>query len=364
MSGIGQSQVGRRLGRSGLALTVEACLRAITDAGLTPDDIDGVASYPGVTGATAGFSGAGSTQLQDALGLRTRWHLGTAETAGQLGPVMDAALAVAAGVADHVVCFRSVWESTAQQGGSRADALASGPRRMGGMFEWTAPYGALSAATWVALLASRYMHDHGLTREQLAQVALTCRRNAGLNPHAVYRDPLSMEEYLAARMISTPLCLYDCDVPADGAVAVVVSRREATAGLRRSPLTIEAFGAGLYERHTWDQRADLTTMAAHDAAASMWEQTTIRPADVDVMELYDGFSYLALQWIEALERPLNTQGGQLSGGRLHGLGFLHEACVQLWREGSERQVARDVDVAVAAAGGGPIGGCLLVTRGD
>ena len=125
-------------------------------------------------------------------------------------------------------------------------------------------------------------------------------------------------------------------------------------------------------------------VAAHDAAASMWEQTSIRPQDVDVMELYDGFSYLTLQWIEALgfcehgdagryvdggarialdgERPLNTQGGQLSGGRLHGLGFLHEACVQLWREGGARQVPTDVEVAVAAAGGGPIGGCLLVSR--
>ena len=89
------SQIGRRLGRSGLALTVEACLRAIEDAGLSPDDIDGVASYPGAAGGGPGFSGAGSTQLHDALGLRTRWHLGTGETGGQLGPVMDAALAVA-----------------------------------------------------------------------------------------------------------------------------------------------------------------------------------------------------------------------------------------------------------------------------
>lgn len=386
VSGIGQSEVGRRLGRSGLSLTIEACLRAIDDAGLDPDDIDGVATYPGPAGPSAGFSGASATQLQDALGLRTKWHLGTAETAGQLGPVMDAALAVSTGVADHVVCFRSVWESTAQGAGSRAATMSAGPRRLGGMFEWTAPYGAMSAATWVAMLASRYMHDHGLTREQLAQIALTCRRHAGLNPHAVYRDPLSMDDYMSARMISTPLCLYDCDVPADGAVAVVISRREATKGLPRSPITIEAFGAGLYERHTWDQRADLTTMAAHDAAASMWEQTTLRPGDVDVMELYDGFSYLTLQWIEALgfcdhgaagryvqdgerialegERPLNTQGGQLSGGRLHGLGFLHEACVQLWREGGDRQVSRDVEVAVAAAGGGPIAGCILVSRRD
>ncbi|MCY3894495.1 MAG: hypothetical protein OXF65_14515 [Acidimicrobiaceae bacterium] len=384
ITGIGQSETGRRLGRSGQSLTVEACLRAIADAGLEPDDIDGIATYPGALSPSPGFSGAGSMQLHDALGLRTRWHMGSAETAGQLGPVMSACLAAATGAADHIVCFRSVWESTAQSGGDRASAISRGPSRAGGFLEWVAPYGAMSAATWVALLCSRYMHEHRLTREQLAQIALTCRRHAAGNPAAVYREPLSLDDYLAARMISTPLCLYDCDVPCDGAVAVIVSRADAARGLRRDPLTVEAFGHGVSERHTWDQRRDLTTMGAHDAAAAMWEQTSLTPADVDVAELYDGFSYITLQWIEALgfcahgqagsyvegghriglegELPLNTQGGQLSGGRLHGLGFLHEACTQLWGEGGERQALRDVDVAVAAAGGGPIAGCLLVSR--
>ena len=383
ITGIGQSAVGRRLGRSGYDLTLDACTRAIADAGLAIDDIDGIATYPGPTSPGPGFSGAGAMQVHDALGLRTRWHVGTSETAGQLGPIMNACLAVAAGVANHVVCFRSVWESTAQAGGSRADALSRMPHRAGGFMEWAAPFAAMSAANWVALMASAYQHRHGLTREQLAQIALTCRRNASLNPTAVYRTPLTMEDYLGARMISTPLCLYDCDVPADGAVAVIVSRREAAAGLRRRPITVEAFGAGLTERHTWDQRTDLTTMGAHDAAASMWEMTTLTPADVDTMQLYDGFSYLTLQWIEALgfcargdagryveggerialegERPLNTQGGQLSGGRLHGVGFLHEACTQLWREGGDRQIAKDVRFAVAGAGGGPIAGCILVS---
>jgi len=383
ITGIGQSAVGRRLGRSGYDLTLEACVRAVADAGLTIDDIDGIATYPGPTSPGPGFSGAGAMQVHDALGLRTRWHLGTAETAGQLGPIMNACLAVAAGVANHVVCFRSVWESTAQAGGTRADSLSRMPSRASGFMEWTAPFAAMSAANWVALMASRYQHQHGLIREQLAQIALTCRRNASLNPNAVYRTPLTMDDYLGARMISTPLCLYDCDVPADGAVAVIVSRREAATGLARSPITVEAFGAGLAERHTWDQRADLTTMGAHDAAASMWDMTTLTPADVDTMRLYDGFSYLTLQWIEALgfcsrgdagryieggerialegERPLNTQGGQLSGGRLHGVGFLHEACVQLWREGGDRQIRKDVRFAVAGAGGGPIAGCILVS---
>jgi acetyl-CoA acetyltransferase len=204
VTGTGQSQVGRRLGRSGIDLTVEACLRAIADAGLSPDEIDGVATYPG-GGFPAGFSGASATELHDVLGLRTRWHVGTAETAGQLGPVMDACVAVATGRANHVVCFRSVWESTAQAGLDRASTFAGMARADRGR-EWTSPYGAPSAATWIALFAQRYMHDFGLTREQLAQVALTCRAHAMLNPAAVYRDSLSLDQYLSARMISAPLC--------------------------------------------------------------------------------------------------------------------------------------------------------------
>jgi acetyl-CoA acetyltransferase len=165
---------------------------------------------------------------------------------------------------------------------------------------------------------------------------------------------------------------------------VIVSRAETARDLRRPPLLVEAVGSALHGRPSWDQFDDLTTMALRDAGAMLWKQTDIKPADVDVAELYDGFSFIALAWLEALgfcgkgeggpfieggkrialdgELPLNTGGGQLSGGRLHGYGFLHEACVQLWEEGAARQVPGGPRVAVAAAGGGPLGGCLLVTR--
>ncbi len=147
-------------------------------------------------------------------------------------------------------------------------------------------------------------------------------------------------------------------------------------------------GTALHGRPSWDQFDDLTTMALRDAAAMMWDRTDLTPADVDVAELYDGFSFIALAWLEALGFcghgeagpflegganiapdgviPLNTHGGQLSAGRLHGYGFLHEACVQLWGEGGERQVVRPggrrPEVAVAAAGGGPLAASLLLTR--
>ncbi len=126
-------------------------------------------------------------------------------------------------------------------------------------------------------------------------------------------------------------------------------------------------------------------MALRDASKMLWERTDLKPSDVDVAEIYDGFSFIALAWLEALgfcgrgeggpfieggkrialdgEIPINTNGGQLSGGRLHGFGFFHEACVQLWGEGGDRQVPNSPELAVAAAGGGPLGGCLLLSKG-
>ena len=158
----------------------------------------------------------------------------------------------------------------------------------------------------------------------------------------------------------------------------------AWARLRKPALGIESVGCALRGRPSWDQFDDLTTMATRDAAAMLWERTDLRPSDVDVAECYDGFSFIALSWLEELgfcgrgeggafveggarialdgEIPLNTHGGQLSAGRLHGYCFLHEACVQLWGEGGERQVPGDPRIAVAAAGGGPLGGALLLAR--
>ena len=392
LTGIGQSEVGRRLGCDPLELTLDACLAAIADAGLTTKDIDGLATYPGAFGGQPGFSGAGVTEVHDALRLSLDWFSGGMERSGQLGAVIDACAAVACGYARHVLCFRSVWEGTAQgQGGRKgiglnagADGGGSGFRASGPTMEYTLPFRAYSAANWIAMFAQRHFHEYGTTREQLAWIALNARRNAAGNPKAIYRDPMSLDDYLAVRMISTPLCLYDCDVPCDGGTAMIVSAVDAARDLRRPPLRVEAIGSALRGRPSWDQFDDLSTMALRDAAAMLWERTDLRPADVDVAELYDGFSFIALAWLEALgfcgkgeggpfidggqrialdgEIPLNTNGGQLSGGRLHGYGFLHEACLQLWGEGGARQVPGDPRVAVAAAGGGPLGGCLLLTR--
>jgi acetyl-CoA acetyltransferase len=395
ISGIGQSDVGRRLGRSDLDLTVEAALAAIADAGLARDDIDGLSTYPGMGAGTGGFAGPTSPEVQDALGLSLNWHDGGGEGAGQMRAVISAVLAVAAGLARHVLVYRTVTEGTAQGTGGRQGIGGSGGGgeggvpRFGGFMQWSLPFGAVSAANWLAMVAQRRMHDFGLTREQMGQIAINNRRNAGLNPKAIYRDPMSMEDYLAARMITTPLCLFDCDAPCDGSTTVIVSHRDVANDLDHPAIGVNAVGTALRGRPSWDQFDDITSMAARDAGASMWERTELTPADVDTAQLYDGFSILSIVWLEALGfcgrgesgafiegganiardglLPLNTAGGQLSGGRLHGFGLIHEACVQLRGEGAERQVeragGRPPEVAAVANGGGPIAGSMLLTRG-
>ena len=393
ISGIGQSDVGRRLGRSDLDLTIEAAQAAIADAGLSRDDIDGVATYPGMRMGPGGFGGPPTPEVQDAMGLSVNWHDGGGEGPGQMRAVIAAALAVAAGLARHVLVYRTVTEGSAQGTGGRQAIGGSGGGggipRFDGSMQWTLPFGAVSAANWLALVAQRRMHEFGLTREQMGQIAINNRRNAALNPKAIYADPMSMEDYLAARMITTPLCLFDCDAPCDGSTAVIVSHRDVAGDLDHPALQINAVGTALHGRPSWDQFDDMTTMAARDAGASMWKRTELRPSDVDTAQLYDGFSIITIVWLEALGfcgrgesgafiegganiardglLPLNTAGGQLSGGRLHGFGLIHEACLQLRGEAGERQVVRPggrtPEVAAVANGGGPIAGTMLLTRG-
>ena len=382
ISGIGQSVVGRRLGRTELDLTVEAALAAIEDAGLTRDDIDGLSTYPGMGMGPGGFAGPSGPEVQDALRLRLNWHDGGGEGAGQIRAVMAACLAVAAGLARHVLVYRTVTESSAQGKGHRQGIGGAGAgARLSGFMQWSIPFGAVSAGNWLAQVATRRIHEFGLTREQLAQIALNARRNAGRNPKAIFRQPMSMEDYLAARMISTPLCLYDCDVPCDGSTVVIVSHRDYAPDAPRPVAHVNAIGTALRGRPSWDQFDDMTTMAARDAAASLWERTDLTPADVDVAELYDGFSILTMVWLEELgfcgkgesgpfvegganialdgKIPLNTSGGQLSAGRLHSFGHLYEACLQLRGEAGERQVPEAKVVAVSA-GAGPLASCLLL----
>ena len=376
LTGIGMSPIGRRLMVPPLSLTVQACEAAVADAGLTFDDIDGLSTYPG-GGNLGGFGEGGVTALEAALGIRPTWHNGGIETFGPGGSVIAAMLAIAGGLARHVLCFRTLWEATFNELMKQGKITPS----MGRTASWQMPFGATSAAHTLALNAQRHFHRYGTTKETLGWIALNQRANAELNPSAIYRTPMTMDDYLNARPITTPFGLYDCDVPCDGSIAVIVSAVDAARDLAKPPVLVEAVGTQIIERIDWDQSTLTHEPQVLGQAAHVWTRTSLRPTDVDVAELYDGFTMNCLSWIEALgfcgigeakdfldggkniardgQLPLNTHGGQLSHGRTHGMGLMHEAITQLRGEGGDRQVA-GARVGVVSSGGLTPSGVLLL----
>lgn len=376
ITGVGASRLGRRLMVAPLSLTIEACEAAIADAGLTFDDIDGLSTYPGLD--IAGMGEGGVSALEGALGLRPTWINGGMDTFGPGGSVIAAMMAVATGMARHVLCFRTLWEATFQQLMKEGKMSPPGGSRTS---SWQMPFGATSAAHTLALNAQRHFQRYGTSRETLGWIALNQRANAALNPTAIYRDPMTMDDYLNARMITTPFGLYDCDVPCDGAVAVIVSAVDVARDMPKKPVLFEAVGTQIIERTDWDQTTMTHEPQVLGQSAHLWTRTSLRPKDVDVAELYDGFSFNCLSWLEALGFcgigeakdfldggkaiardgviPLNTHGGQLSHGRTHGMGLIHEAVTQLRGEAGERQVS-GARVAVASSGGLTPSGVLLL----
>ena len=379
ISGVGQSAIGRQVGRSGFQLTIDAILAAVSDAGLTVDDIDGLAMFPGGGAANLpGYANGNLYEVQDALRITTTWRQGIVE--GMSLPFYGPAMAVATGQARHAVIWRTVKEGSAARAAGGRPAYGSTKPLAEGPLAWLLPVGMLSPACQVAPYATRYMHEYGVTREQLAWIPVTQRAHAALNPDAVYTKPLSVDDYLASRMISSPICLYDCDVPCDGATALVVSSSE-TASSLRAPVRIEAMAGVVDGRPSWEQWEDMGRVG-HAAAAAMWARTDLRPGDVSVAELYDGFTIECVWWLEAMgfcgtgeagafveggtriglsgPLPLNTWGGQLSGGRLHaGFGHTAEAVRQLRGEAGDRQVTGAEVAAVTNVGGFEAGAALL-----
>lgn len=381
VTGIGSSAVGRGLDRSPRGLVIDACLAAMDDAGLSPAEVDGLCGYPGPEGMP-GLSQGGVRAVMQDLGIRPIWHAAGSETPGQTGPVIAAMLAVSAGLCRHVLCV----SATAQSAPPAKEAVRRGPGPFGAddELQWRLPYGAVSPAHWIALSASHYLHRYGVDRSALGWVAITARDHATRNPDAVFRTPLSMDDYLDARVISTPFGLYDCDVPCDGAYAVVISRRDEAANLRQPPVRVEAVGTRIEEPQSWDQGTLTHQPNVFGPARHLWSRTDLRPADVKAAQLYDGFTFNALTWLEALgfcgigeagdfvdggrrigrggDLPLNTHGGQLSAGRSNGYGALLEAVRQIRGTAGGSQV-EDADVVVASSGGGIPANCLLLTAG-
>ena len=386
VSGIGQSAIYRKPTEWPFKLALDACEEAIADAGLRPEDIDGASCWPsGEVGQSTGFASASIADVAASLGLKLNWH-SAGDMAAQLSPIVNAVGAIAAGMCNHVLCWRAMGERWTPSYGVAAQKMMAGRAAIPaqGFREFLTPYYAPSAAIWFACHASTHMTRYGITREQMAAIPITLRRHAGLNPKAIYREPLTMDEYMNGRMVCTPFTIYDCDVPCDGATAVIVSRFDVARDLKQKPIIIEALGCGEYDRmDTWLGRSDYPHMAMHDAAKMMWSRTDLKPKDIDTGHIYDGFTFLTMSWLEALgicgegesgafieggqrialdgDLPLNTNGGQLSEGRMHGLSHMYEAVLQLRGQAGARQVTQKTPkVSVVGNGGGSLGGAALL----
>lgn len=384
ITGIGQSEIGKPSGKTGLVLTLDACRQAIADAGLTAADIDGITTWPGPMAEPRGFSPVGSTEAMFALGLNPTWVGSSNDGHAHMSAIFSAIQAIASGLCRHVLVFRTLTQASvlaaSKAGASQANQMGGSGSRVGGGAAWTVPYNAVSAGNGAALFAQAYFDRFGATSEQLGAVAVNSRKMAQLNPKAVMRKAMTLDDYMASRMITSPLRMFDCDVPVDGSTALLFSAREASQGLGRPPIEIEAMGMSLGGIGLGLYQTDFTHMPSDRAGEMLWSRTDLTPKDVDNAQIYDGFSILTLLWMESLQLckrgeaaafveggqrigldgvlPLNTSGGQMSQGRLHGYGHTYEACLQLWGRAGDRQV-KDARVSIVSNGGFGYGALLL-----
>jgi len=309
-----------------------------------------------------------------------RWYA-QIETGMIASPIIEAANAIIAGACDYVLVWRAMHRPEARRGGGSG----GGVPRAAGDAQFMAPWGCTSIVQWHALAWQRYMHRYGATREALAALALNSRRNANLNPRAFfYSQPMSHEDYFNSRWIAEPLCLYDCDVPIDGCVALVMTTAERARDLKNPPAYIAGWGQNTAARRTLLHYAlDDYMECGGSLARKLWASAGLGPDDMDAAELYDGFNPSTLYWLEAAgfcrqgeggsfvqngrialegELPLNTFGGSLSEGRMHGMGHIAEAVRQVTGRAEKRQL-KDAE-AVCAIDGSPMlrGSGIVVTK--
>ena len=372
--GIGQTAFAKSLPESELAMACIAIKNALEDAGIEPSEVDGLASFtmePFVEVEVARNVGFGDVTFFSQVG-----YGGGAGCA----VVGHAAMAVAAGQCRVAVAWRS-----RKRGGRGTRPWAQVTTQVGGTGQWSRPWGLLRPVDEIAMLTRRYMHEYGATRDHLANVALAARAHANRNPAALmYSRPLTREEYLDARWISEPLCLFDNCLETDGAVAAVIVSAEQARDLRQPPVLVHAFGQGLNTQHqtmTNYHRDDPLEGPAWACADVLWRNADVRPADVKVAQIYDAFSPLIplslegygfcgrgegaafteggrIAWPDGA-LPVNTSGAGMSEAYVHGFNLIAEGVRQI-RGTSTCQVA-GADVCLVTSGEGVPTSALLLT---
>lgn len=373
--GIGQTEFSKESGRSELQLACEAVSAALDDAGLTPADVDGLVTF--TLDNNEEMEVARGVGIQD-LAMFSRISYGGGAAAAT---VMQAAMAVATGVAEVVVCYRAMNERSGLRFGNFGAAMT-------GLPPWLSmygPYGLMTPASWVALQAHPYMHRYGVTNEDFGVVAVVDRAHAATNPDAWFHErPITQADHQASRWIVEPvLRMLDCCQESDGGVALVVTSGERARDLPNRPAVIAAAAQGAAfdaEMMTAYYREDLTGLPDMGVVAQrLWRDAGIGPADVSTAFLYDHFTPFVFMQLEELgfcgpgeakdfatverlslggDLPINTSGGLLGEAYIHGMNGIAE-CVRQIRGTSVNQVPGVEHVLATAGTGVPTSGLIL-----
>jgi acetyl-CoA acetyltransferase len=376
IAGIGATEFSKDSGRSELRLAAEACLAAIKDAGLSPSDVDGLVTYTADTNS--------EIAVQRELGIPALRFFSRVDYGGgaACGTVAHAAMAVATGQANAVLCYRAFNERSGHRFGQAAPSTRADATGL--EFSWHLPFGFATPAAWVAMQARRYMHDYGATSEDFGRVAVAMRKHAATNPAAWFHGrPITLEEHQASRWIVDPLHLLDCCQESDGGVAVLVTSAENARDLPNPPAVIAAAAQGtgpdqmmMFGYYT----GELSALPAMGTVGdTLWAQSGISPDDVQTAILYDHFTPFVLVQLEELgfcgrgqakdyiedggielggRLPVNPNGGQLGEAYIHGMNGIAEAVRQI-RGASVNQVPGVRNVLVTAGTGVPTSGLVL-----
>jgi acetyl-CoA acetyltransferase len=378
IAGIGATAFSKDSGRSELSLAVEAVAAALEDAGLAPSDVDGMVTYSADTNPDIDI--ARSLGIGD-LTFLDRVHYGGGACCGT---VQHAAMAVATGVADVVVCYRAFNERSGNRFGTGVQDRPVMPTAENAQFAWYSPFGLLTPASWAAMFARRYMHATGATSEDLGRIAVADRTHAATNPKAFfYGKPITLEDHQASRWIVEPLHLLDCCQESDGGQAIVVTSLERARDLAQKPAVIEAASQGsasgqdMMTSYYRDDMAHLPEMGL--VARQLWETSGLGPSDIQTAVLYDAFTPFVLntleefgfcEWGEAKDfirdgnielggsLPINTHGGQLGEAYIHGMNGIAEGVRQV-RGTGVNQVPSVEHVVVTSGTGVPTSGLIL-----
>lgn len=382
--GIGETEYARGSGMTHLALLLQAAARAVEDAGLRPQDIDGVVPAINLITFEDLAVNLGTQDLKYAVSP----NMGGASA---LVTLLSAAMAVASGVATNVLCVAG-WNGYSalrlSSLGKAAGAAAESPIPMTSMIsklrDFEMPYGVFVPAQWYAPMAMRHMHEYGTTSRQMGAVAVACRKHAQLNDRAIMRGrPMTIEDHQNSRMVVSPFRLLDCSLETDGAAAVVVTSAERAGGMKHRPVYI----MGVAEGHPVpvDQvanRKNMFEIGLSLAAPRAFAMAGVTPKDIDVAEIYDCFTWSVICQLEAMgfckrgeggpfveggrielggELPVNTHGGLLSQAHILGMNHLVEAVRQLRGDGGEAQV-KDAEVALVTGWGDLADGAIAILR--